>query len=152
MKYKKIINNPQEILERGEVKKIETICGYIDELKADKIADLPLMDVFNTAVYLGLKKKFYLEKYAETYDKKNPKDNPNRKELRAVTFLYRLMPHAFGLIEREALKVSNKGVIDLADNMVHLVTQNKTGEVDERQKAIISKVEELEELLSENKE
>ena len=61
MKYKKIINNPQEILERGEVKKIETICGYIDELKADKIADLPLMDVFNTAVYLGLKKSFILK-------------------------------------------------------------------------------------------
>ena len=153
MKYKRIYENPQEVLEREELKKMETVFEYIDGLKGDKLAELPLMDLFDASVYLGLKKKFYHEKYAESYNpKEEHKNNPNMKELRKVMFLYRMMPHAFGLVEKAVLKVSNKGIIGLAEDMVRAISIDGSKKNDDRKKEIISKVQEIEELLSENKE
>lgn len=154
MKYRKIMESPEELLSEAEKDKIRNICDYIYNLNSDKIAEQSLQDLYDTAVYLGLTKRFYTKKYAETYiSKEESKSNAYMQEIKKITFLYRMMSPAYGNIEREILKNSKVGLIDRAKYFEQFIAYTNSYEaIEERTKKELADIESLEEMRAESKE
>lgn len=163
MKYKEIIESPDELLLGSEKDFFESNLELVERIKADKLNELSAREVFDLAMFICLKKEFAKKRYilyrTQCFDEgeksdKRDKNSPPEKLFKKYNFTYRLMKHSFGLKEKNVHAVSGKSLLEIADKMTSVVVSRA---YDEEAKAMfcakcLKEVEEIEEMLEESKE
>ena len=151
MKYRSIEKTPEEILSKSEKEKFKEICDEIYHIKADKISNRSLKELFDVAVYLQLAQSFYRLRYAQTF-MQDKNSNPYFKEMKDMILLIKLMPYAYGNVEKEIMKHASYGIIARAKGVEGFISKNNKEAIAERIKKEMADIEDLEALISENKE